>query len=321
MPIQSFEDSGKYFIKFFLLDATLNLNQWGVTEPSLLANLDTFLGKPFVITPEFGHPTALSGDDLLIVQNQYKVGTIIEVGLDKHEKKAFGIAEITDDAAKELLRSGKVNFVSPSIVFNGYDVDQRYDGSTIVNKFEGAHVAGVKDPAYGMLKAQIKGKCAGDKASCTQELAMVQASKKGKILTFHSEAKTMMVAASQCVEQCIQAKSDSGKEIDDQALSICYSECGESKSGEKECGAPPKIPCLDEESASIKSENFKGKSMTEIRKAEDDEDKKKYEEEMKAKSRNAQESDEEKKKKEDEKIGRASCREREEISVVAVSLK
>lgn len=291
MPIQSFEDSGKYFIKFFLLDATLNLNKWGVTEPSLLANLDTFLGKPFVITPNFGHPNAASGDELLKVQDNYKVGTIIEVGLDKYEKKAFGIAEIKDPTAIDLLRNGKVNFVSPSIVFNGMDVQDQWDGSTIVNKFEGAHVAGVKDPAYGMYKAQIKGKCAGDKASCTQELAMVQASKKGKILTFHTEARTMMLIASQCVEDCIQAKRDAGKEIDDQALAICYSECGESRGAnihtpDKECGAPPKIPCLDEESASIKSEKLKDQVMTTIQQAEmtEEEKKKKYEEEMKAKN-------------------------------------
>lgn len=271
MPITSFEDSGKYFIKFFLLDATLNLNSWGVTESSLLANLDTFLGKPFVITPNFGHPEAASGDELLIIQNNYKVGTILEVGLDKHEKKAFGVAEITDPAAIELLRNGKVNFVSPSIVFNGMDVQDQWDGTTIVNKFEGAHVAGVKDPAYGMYKAQIKGKCAGDKASCSQELAMVQASKKGKILTFHTEASTMMLIASQCVEECIKNKESSGKEINDQALAICYSECGESKSG------------------SIKAEKSKFEVMTEKSVQAQDEmtdeekKKKKYEEDMQAK--------------------------------------
>ena len=35
-----FEDQDKFFIKFFLLDATLNLNKWGVTEKSLRDGLD-----------------------------------------------------------------------------------------------------------------------------------------------------------------------------------------------------------------------------------------------------------------------------------------
>lgn len=335
MPIQSFEDAGKYFIKFFLLDATLNLNKWGVTEPSILANLDTFLGKPFVITPDFGHPTAASGDELLLVQDRYKVGTIIEVGLDRQAKKAFGIAEITDDSARELLRSGKVSFVSPSIVFNSFDRDERYDGSTIVNRFEGAHVAGVKDPAYGMLKAQIKGKCAGDKASCSQELAMVQASKKGKILSFETANKTMMLLASSCVEECIKNKADSGKEIDDQALAICYSECGESKGAnidqdsldnitqvnmpgkpDKHCNKDKGLPCLDYESSSIKGENSQNKLMTtrnaelteeEKKKLQEEqgedmttEEKKKKEEQARFRRQAEDMTDEEKKKKEDE---------------------
>ena len=66
-----FENQDKYFIKFFLLDATLNLNRWGVTERSLKAGLDTAIGKPFVLTPDFNHPNASDGDDLLIQQEKF----------------------------------------------------------------------------------------------------------------------------------------------------------------------------------------------------------------------------------------------------------
>ena len=56
MALIRFENQDKFFVKFFLLDASLNLNRWGVTRQSLEANLETFVGKPFVLTPKFDHP-------------------------------------------------------------------------------------------------------------------------------------------------------------------------------------------------------------------------------------------------------------------------
>ncbi len=226
----SFEENNHFFIKFFVLDGTLNLNQWGVTENSVLANLDTFIGKPFVITDGFDHPEAPHGDELLRRQEAFRVGDITTMGFDKAQRKAYGIAEITDSTAKEQIKSGEVKFVSPSIIFNRMtDARILVDGSLIIDKWEGAHVAGVKDPAFGMYKAQIKGQCSGDKATCETELAMVQASKKTKILQFELANKTIMVKASECVENCIQSKADSGKELNDKAIAICFSECGESQ--------------------------------------------------------------------------------------------
>ena len=50
------------------------------------------------------------------------------------------------------------------------------NGAEVSTKFEGAHVAAVKDPAYGIQKAQIKGKCNGSSLTCDSQLAKVQAS-------------------------------------------------------------------------------------------------------------------------------------------------
>jgi hypothetical protein len=229
-----FEDRDKFFIKFFLLDATLNLNKWGVTERSLRDGLDSFIGKPFVLTADFDHPSAADGDDLLVQQEKYRVGNIIMVGLEERTGKAYGVAEITNKEAIDILKNGEVNFVSPSIVFNSSD---EYDknGNAIIESWEGAHVAGVAEPAYTIEKAQIKGKCSGDKETCLNSLQRVQASRSpcGKYTLVTMPGKRIIGKASNCVEECIRKKTEHGKEIDDQALAICYSECGKSNASTK----------------------------------------------------------------------------------------
>jgi hypothetical protein len=225
-----FEDQDKFFIKFFLLDATLNLNKWGVTEKSLRDGLDSFIGKPFVLTSDYDHPNAENGDDLMIQQEKYRVGNIIMVGLEERSGKAYGVAEITNKEAIDVLKGGAVNFVSPSIVFNNSD-EVDINGNAIIESWEGAHVAGVAEPAYTIEKAQIKGKCSGDKETCLNTLNKVEASRSscGKYTEVRMADRRIIGKASQCVEDCIRKKREHGKEIDDQALAICYSECDEAK--------------------------------------------------------------------------------------------
>ena len=175
MALIKFENEDKLFIKFFLLDSSVNLNTWGVTRSAMIKGLKTFIGKPFVITPDYGHPNASSGDDLLIQQEKYRVGDIIDVGIDAKSDKAYGVAEITDPQAKDIIKNGVINFVSPSIVFNDYANVTDKDGNSIITEFEGAHVAGVAEPAYGIDKAEIKGKCIGSKESCDLTLQKVEA--------------------------------------------------------------------------------------------------------------------------------------------------
>ena len=225
-----FEDQDKFFIKFFLLDATLNLNKWGVTEKSLRDGLDSFIGKPFVLTADYDHPNARDGDDLLVQQEKYRVGNIIMVGLEERSGKAYGVAEITNKEAIDVLKGGAVNFVSPSIVFNNSD-EVDINGNAVIESWEGAHVAGVAEPAYTIEKAQIKGRCSGDKETCLNTLNKVEASRSscGKYTVVQTADKRIIGNASQCVENCIKEKREHGKEIDDQALAICYSECDEAK--------------------------------------------------------------------------------------------
>ena len=175
MALIKFENEDKLFIKFFLLDASVNLNTWGVTRQAMLKGLKSFIGKPFVLTEDYGHPNASNGDDLLVQQEKYRVGDIIEVGVESRSGKAWGLAEITDSNAKDILKNGDVNFVSPSIVFNDSANVADRDGNSIITEFEGAHVAGVAEPAYGVDKAEIKGKCIGSKESCDLTLQKVEA--------------------------------------------------------------------------------------------------------------------------------------------------
>jgi hypothetical protein len=49
------------------------------------------------------------------------------------------------------------------------------DGVEVAVKFEGAHLAIVKDPAYKIQKAQIKGKCSGNEDTCKNHLEKVEA--------------------------------------------------------------------------------------------------------------------------------------------------
>ena len=175
MALIKFENEDKLFIKFFLLDSSINMNSWGVTRQAMLNGLNTFIGKPFVLTPDYGHPTAVDGDDLLVQQEKFRVGDIIDIGVEPRTGKAFGIAEITNQEAKDILKNGTINFVSPSIVFNGGSEVTDREGNNIITEFEGAHVAGVAEPAYGIDKAEIKGKCIGSKESCELTLQKVEA--------------------------------------------------------------------------------------------------------------------------------------------------
>ena len=201
----------------------------------MLSGLKSFIGKPFVLTPDFGHPTASSGDDLMVQQEKYRVGDIIDVGIEERSGKAYGVAEITNEQAKDILKNGEVNFVSPSIVFNNSSEVMDKDGNAIITEFEGAHVAGVQEPAYGIDKAEIKGKCIGSKENCDITLEKVEAKvsecgnnltvKKGRKKTTYSK-KTQKELDEDYEVQMQSFKKDelqqTDKETQDAFLSMMY---------------------------------------------------------------------------------------------------
>jgi hypothetical protein len=182
------DDNGHLFIKAFLLSSDVNINQWGVSPSSLDQRINTFIGKPLVLTENFKHPmppdmdrvgaTEYDNDDdpyntikvdeivdhWLQYQEAYRVGSIIDIT----EKKGtyYAIIEITDPAAKEAFRNNDVPlFVSPAIA----QLDPMEDPSSITN-WTGIHLAIVSDPAYTIRKAIISGQCHGDSERCVIQL-------------------------------------------------------------------------------------------------------------------------------------------------------
>jgi hypothetical protein len=182
------DDNGHLYIKAFLLSSDVNINQWGVSPTSLDQRVNTFIGKPLVLTENFKHPmppdmdrvgsaeydndddpyNAIKVNDIvdhwLEYQEAYRVGSIIDIT----EKKGtyYAIIEITDPAAKEAFKNNDLPlFVSPAIA----QLDPSEDPSYITN-WTGVHLAIVSDPAYTIRKAIISGQCHGDSERCVLQL-------------------------------------------------------------------------------------------------------------------------------------------------------
>lgn len=196
-----FEKDNRFFVKAFLLDASVNQNNWGVTEQALARDISSFIGKPFVVTNELDHPREAE-------QEKYRRGTIIEAGVENG--KAFAVIEITDSETREQIKRGEVQFVSPSIGVEPEDA-HRYGDREIITRFAGYHLAGVKEPAFGVVKAQIKGQCTGTSVTCSRHLMQVQASLSS--INLPSPENLLMAEGQpiQTVDYSAQIKELSGK--------------------------------------------------------------------------------------------------------------
>ena len=173
--ISSYEQDQKFYIKSFLLDDSVNGRKWQVTREAMDRDLQSFIGKPFVTwinpaTNDFDHPDES-------VQENYRRGSIIEVGVDKTSGRAYAVSEIFDPTTIRQIKEGVFGFVSPSVGTDEETVQRNASTGvdTLVN-FHGYHLAGVTRPAYGVYKAGIKGHCTGTEGQCTKHLKMVQAS-------------------------------------------------------------------------------------------------------------------------------------------------
>lgn len=175
--IEKFQDeNGRLFVKAFLLDASTNINQWGVTQESLEQNIGSFIGKPLVLLENFDHPAT---DDMdihhaLAYQELFTVGSIIDVV--KHGSIWYGIIEITDPNAKEAFRSGDIPFyVSPSIA----QLDP-LEPADRISKWMGMHLAVVTRPAFTTRKAMFTGQCGGDPKTCLAQLRRAHVEQHGQ---------------------------------------------------------------------------------------------------------------------------------------------
>jgi hypothetical protein len=228
--IKYFTSGSKFFIKSFLIDDSINANRWGVSKDAIIKSIRSAIGKPFIIDfNTFSHPKAESIEQLLKEQEKYRVGTIIDVNYNNGY--AWFIAEIFDAKAIKAIRDGIVRFVSPSIIVDEKDIVRDQDGNEIVKSFVVAHVAGVKDPAFGIDKAMIIAQCHGTEYTCMSILrrASKEISNNDKKIPNHNNKENI----NRCLRECLHEKKKMNIAIDKQSIAICLNECSKGDKNDK----------------------------------------------------------------------------------------
>ena len=179
--VKLYQDDGHLYLKAFLLDASININEWGVTQASLQRNINSFIGKPLVLTEDYSHPVPNNSDSLdhwLAYQETYRIGTIVDVVAKEDETRAirtyYALIEITNEDAKRALQQGAIpNYVSPAIAQSLNDKEEAIENWT------GVHLAIVDDPAFTVKKATITASCGGDSEQCLLQLRKAKVQKQG----------------------------------------------------------------------------------------------------------------------------------------------
>ena len=170
--------TGKY-AKYWLLNAKeTNKNGWGIDPSTAGQNMQKFIGRPLVITSNEWHDTSEYGEEyehpylptddiqaILRHQDQYKVGTIVEVEQDD-AGDWFARIEMLDKFANMSLPP----FCSPAI----YQLDGTESEGNI-SKWEALHLAALdENPAYGARIALLKGTCLGTNSECKTQLKVAK---------------------------------------------------------------------------------------------------------------------------------------------------
>lgn len=167
-PVQIIEkDNGDLYLKAFLLDSTTNVNGWGVNNATIRENIKTYVGKPFVLQNDFGHPMSNDTyDHHLQYQESFRIGNIAEIV----EKDGIfsALIKVTDKTAADGFKAGTLPlYVSPQIYH--YNVGQEPDDNA--SGWKGTHLALVDQPAYGVKKARVVSQCQGQESVCMAQLA------------------------------------------------------------------------------------------------------------------------------------------------------
>jgi hypothetical protein len=183
----------KLYIKTFLIDASISGNAWGVSQQSIVDNIQSFIGKPLVLFKdakgELDHPPseAVTIPEWTADQEPYRIGTIVDVVRKEqyqqgpHDDAYFAIIEVTDVNAKEILQGGNQTlYVSPGIADLHSNLIASQNGTVVgeeSSSWIGMHLALVREPAYGIRKAQITAKCGGDEQTCITRLRKARLAK------------------------------------------------------------------------------------------------------------------------------------------------
>jgi hypothetical protein len=173
------------FAKYYLLDShDINGNGWGVTEPSIEKNINSFIGMPFVVTAkewipdseyedQYDHPYVPTNNLKAIFahQDKFRVADIVKVAKDE-DGKWYAMLKRNPKYAHLKLPP----FCSPAI----YQIDP-HEPEGQITKWIGLHLAGLdRDPAYGPRVALFKGECTGPMGACSHQFKMGKLKKAGQ---------------------------------------------------------------------------------------------------------------------------------------------
>lgn len=187
--------NNKLFVKAFLIDASLNINKWRVTPDSINKNINTFIGKPLVLTEQYDHPQPTDDNHIetlnhwLSYQETFRVGTIIDIVTKPNpvtnNPAYYAIMEVTNEDLKQSLKNNTIPvYVSPAIAelvpsATTAAVHNHQIGGDEIANWTGVHLAIVDEPAFGVKKAVIAETCGGNEEGCLLQLRKAHIAKHG----------------------------------------------------------------------------------------------------------------------------------------------
>ena len=253
--LDEFEGEQVTFIKSFLINSKLNLNDWEVTEEANRLDGPDFKGMPgieFFNKGRRDHTVGNTYTQALHLQMPHAKAIIRKVLGTETGEKLTQISRVFDEEIIKKIRNHEIKFVSPDIFprsIDDVDIIQRPEGGHIhrVKRYLPLHYAFVDEPAYGTDDAKITDICDGP--DCLIKLEKASANiptdgigqdeinplRKIPIIRISKCSKTgkinVTVAGddelSKLVSECLSKKLGEGQEPTDQELAICFSEARE----------------------------------------------------------------------------------------------
>ena len=260
------------FVRTFGMNSKRNKNEWRATWDSIKRNIHTALGYPGIeyeacvdAECDLDHVEAESFDENVEKQKPFSRTNIIDYVIDEANESVDLIHEVLDEKFWGRLNTEEL-YVSPLIWPESDGVKVLGEGRIglpIIDttNWRFVHDAFLtKDPAYGTDTATVKTMCEGE--GC--DVHMLGAKYLGADTTtansdnlehlqeipllYKHKGSLVLLSASACVQRIIKKKKEDGIDIDDQALAIAYSECGESKKAKssfKTCSCSAKQNKMD----------------------------------------------------------------------------
>ena len=245
--LDEFEGESGTFIKSFLINNKLNLNDWEVTEEANRLDGPEFKGMPgieFFNKGRRDHTVGNTYAEALRLQSPHAKAIIRKVLGTETGEKLTQISRVFDEEIIKKLRNKEIKFVSPAIFPRSIDdveIIERPEGGHIhrVHRYLPLHYAFVDEPAYGgdaaitdicdgpecLIKLE-KAKTDGigqDEIDPLREIPIIRVSKcskTGKINVSVAGDDEL----SKLVSECLSKKLTTGEEPTDQELAICFSE-------------------------------------------------------------------------------------------------